>query len=84
MFRRSTSWLGDREAAEKALERNLLADEIIRLFTMQTSFSTIGTVTRTLRITAILKVAKLVLCPLTAIMTQSPRGEGEGEGRRGG
>jgi hypothetical protein len=83
MFRRSTSWLGDREAAEKALERNLLANEIIRLFTMQTSFSTIRTV-HTLRITAILKVAKLVLCPLTAIMTQSPRGEGEGEGRRGG
>jgi len=66
-----TSSIGDREAAERALERNLLANKIIRLFTMQTSFSIIRTVTHNLRITAILKLPKLALCPLSAITTQS-------------
>jgi hypothetical protein len=43
---------------------------------MQTSFSTIRTVTHNLRITAILKLLKLALCPLSAIATQSQGGEG--------
>ncbi len=37
----------DREAAEEALERNLLANKFIILFTLETSFSTITFVTHT-------------------------------------
>ncbi len=76
----STNWIGDRESAEGALERNLLANKIIRLFTMQTSSSTIRTVAHHLQITAILKLPKLALCPLSAITTQSLGGEGKGKG----
>ncbi len=43
--------------------RNLLVNKIIRLFTMQTSLSTIRTVAHNLKITAILKLPKLALCP---------------------
>jgi len=62
------------------LERNLLANKIIRLFTMQTSFSIIRPVTHNLRITAILKLPKLAFCPLSAITTQSLGGQEKGEG----
>jgi hypothetical protein len=41
---------------------------------MQTPFSTIRTVAHHLKITAILKLPKLVLSPLAAITTQSQRG----------
>jgi hypothetical protein len=71
---------GDRESAEGALERNLLANKIIGLFTMQTPFLTIRTVAHNLKIIAILKLPKLALCPLPAITTQSPRGEGRVRG----
>jgi hypothetical protein len=43
------------------------------LFTIQTSFSIIRTVTHNLQRTAILKLPKLALCPLSAITTQPPR-----------
>ena len=45
---------------------------------MQTSFSTIRTVTYNFQITAILKLPKLALCPLAAITTQSLRARGGG------
>src|SRR4030067_3825312 len=61
---RSANWTGDRGAAEGALECNLLMNKIIRLFTMQTSLSTIRMVAHNLKITAILKLPKLALCPL--------------------
>ena len=75
VIRAPPSWLGDREAAEEPLERNLLVNKILRLFTMQKSFSTIKTVTHNLQMTAILKLPKLALCPL------SPQ-RGKGEGKR--
>jgi hypothetical protein len=65
---------GDREAAEGALERNLLANKFIIFFTLQTSFSTTTFVTHNLQRTAILKLPKLALCPFPAIRTESPRG----------
>jgi hypothetical protein len=71
---------GDREAAEEALERDLLANKFITLFTRETSFSTM-LVIHCLQRTAILKLRKLALCPLPAITTQSVGGEGWGEGR---
>jgi hypothetical protein len=80
ILRRSTNWIGDRESAGGALERNLLANKIIRLFTRQTSSSHIRTVAHHLQITAILKLPKLALCPLSTITTQSLGGEGKGEG----
>jgi hypothetical protein len=50
---------------------------------MQTSFSTIRTVTHNFQITAILKLPKLALCPLAAITTQSRKG-GWGDFEKGG
>jgi hypothetical protein len=76
----STNCPGGREAAEGALERNLLANKIIGLFAMQTPFSTVGTVPHNLKIIAILKLPKLAPCPLPAITTQSLKGEEKGEG----
>jgi hypothetical protein len=70
------SWPGERQAAEKALERNLLADKMRRLFSIQISFSAIRTVGHNLQITAILKLWKLSVFPFPAIVTQSVRGEG--------
>ncbi len=43
---------------------DLLANKIKRLVSIQTSFSTIRTVAHNLKITAILKLSKLALCPL--------------------
>ncbi len=63
---RSANWTGDRGAAEEALERSLSLKKIIRLFTMQTSLSTIRMVAHNLKITAILKFPKLALCPLSS------------------
>jgi len=77
ILRRFTNRTGDREAAEGALERNLLASKFIVLFTMQTSFSTIRTVAHNLQRTVILKLPKLALCPL-APLRHSPRGERDG------
>jgi hypothetical protein len=71
ILRWATNWIEGRGAAEGALERNLLTNKIIRLFTIQRSFSIIRTVAHNLQITAILKLPKLALCPLSVIMTQS-------------
>jgi hypothetical protein len=79
ILRLSTSSIGDKEAAERALERNLLAGKINCLFTIQTPLSTTEMVTHTLKIIAILKLPKLALCPLPAIMTQSRQREGRGQ-----
>jgi hypothetical protein len=67
---------GDRGTAEGALERNLLANKFILLFTPKTSFSMIRIMTDTLQRTAILKLPKLALCPFPTIMTQSHEIEG--------
>jgi len=75
ILRRSTNRPGDREAAKGALERNLVANKSIVLFTMQTSFSTLRPVPHNLYRTAILKLPKLALCPFPAIMKQSLEGE---------
>ncbi len=80
ILRRFTHRTGDREAAKGSLEWNHLANKFIVLFTIQTSYSTIRTVTHHFQRTAILKLPKLALCPLPAITTQSPRGERGGEG----
>ena len=76
ILRWATNWIEGRGAVEGALERNLLTYKIIRLFTIQRSFSIIRTVAHNLQIDAILKLPKLALCPLFVMMTQSPRGEG--------
>jgi hypothetical protein len=73
---RSANWTGDRGAAEGALERNLLVNKIIRLFTMQTSLSTIRMVAHNLKITAILKLTKLALCPLSPLRYSLSRERG--------
>jgi hypothetical protein len=66
---------GNGEAAEEALERNLLAIEDIGSFAMQTAFSTLRTLAHYLKKIAILKLAKPALCPLTAVTIPSPRKE---------
>jgi len=72
--------LGDGEAAKEALERNLLANKLIGFFTIQTSFSTIRTVTLNFQNTAILKLPKLALRPLATLTTKSPDQERTTEG----
>ena len=60
---RLTNRPGDRAAAEGGLERNLLANGFISLFTEETSSSTIKFVTHNFQRTAILRFPKLALCP---------------------
>jgi hypothetical protein len=75
-----TNRLGDREAAEGALERNLLANKFIILFALERSFSTIRFVTHNLQRTAILKLPEAgSLSPPRHCGTVS-KGRGEGEG----
>jgi hypothetical protein len=54
---------GDREAAEGALERNLLANGFISLFTEEASSSTIRFVTHNFQRTAILKFRSWLSVP---------------------
>jgi len=69
----------ERQAVEKALERNLLPNKFIRLLTIQTSLSIIRTVTHNILITAILKLWKLSVLPHSANATQSVVKGGLGE-----
>jgi hypothetical protein len=62
-LRRFTNRPEDRGTAERALERTLLANKLIALLTMETSFSIITMVIHNLQRTAILKLSKLALCP---------------------
>ena len=71
--------LGDRRLAEEALERNLLSCKFMRIHFMKTPFPMTTMIDYTIQKPAILKLPKLVTCPLTAITTQSLRGEGKGE-----
>ncbi|MGO8987691.1 MAG: hypothetical protein ACLQGU_08125 [bacterium] len=68
--------LGDRRLAEEALERNLLSCKFIRIYFIKTSFPMTRMIGYAFQKPAILKLPKLVTCPLTAITTQSPKGEG--------
>ena len=66
--------LGDRRLAEEALERNFLSCKFIRMYFMKTSFPMTRMIDYTFQKPAILKLPKLVTCPLTAITTQSLKG----------
>jgi hypothetical protein len=67
---------GDRQAAEGALERNLLACRFMRFYCITPSFPKTRTFDHTLRITAILKLLKLPACPFPVITTHSLDDEG--------
>jgi hypothetical protein len=56
---------------EGALERNLLANKIKGMFTIQTPLSIVRAFAHTIKMIAIIKLPKLALCHLPAIMTQS-------------
>ena len=75
---------GDRQAAEGALERNLLVFNLKRLYGIQPPFLTIRTLNHIFQITAILKLLKLSACPLPVITTQSLEGEGKPACRQAG
>jgi hypothetical protein len=69
--------IGDRQAAEGALERNFLLCKFKHLYPMKESFLVTRTVGHTFQRTAILKLPKLVACPFHANTTPSPRGQGK-------
>ncbi len=75
---------GDRQAAEGALERNLLAFNLKRFYGIHPPFLTIRTHTHVLKITAILKLPKLPACPFSVIATQFLEGEGKPACRQAG
>ena len=68
---------GDVQAAEGALERNLLVCRFTRFYCINPSFPETRIFDHTLQITAILKPLKLPACPFPVITTQSLDDEGE-------